>query len=265
MDITGNLSGSVGSVTGSVGGSVASVTAGVSLANGAITDASLAGNMEIVFETDFATNYDTTNDRWKVDAVAVEGKTLQSGAGDNFNVWFYAGGFGNAAATCIAVYADVNELQTDDIPGTLSSMDGKLDTIDNFIDTEIAAIITAIGTPSDLGSGADLASNLVDIESQTDDIGAAGAGLTEIPWNANWDAEVQSEVIDALQETVPDSVPAVGTRPNMQQAVRICLQALTAKDYTGTTFTVYKEDNSTTLISGTLNDATSPTQVIRAA
>ncbi|MEZ4591818.1 MAG: hypothetical protein R3D55_11860 [Chloroflexota bacterium] len=29
-------------------------------------------------------------------------------------------------------------------------------------------------------------------------IGAAGAGLTAVPWNAAWDAEVQSEVADAL-------------------------------------------------------------------
>lgn len=104
-DITGNLSGSVGSVTGAVGsvtgnvggnvvgsvasvtgavgsvtgnvggnvvGSVASVTAGVTLANGAITNASLAGNMEIVFETDFATNYSTTLDRWNTNVVSIE-------------------------------------------------------------------------------------------------------------------------------------------------------------------------------------------------
>lgn len=53
MDITGNLSGSVGSVT-----------AGVTLAAGAVTNASLAGNMEIVFETDFSTNYNTTRNAW---------------------------------------------------------------------------------------------------------------------------------------------------------------------------------------------------------
>jgi len=40
------------------------VSPGVTLANGAITDASLAGNMEIVFETDFATNYNTTRNAW---------------------------------------------------------------------------------------------------------------------------------------------------------------------------------------------------------
>jgi hypothetical protein len=32
----------------------------------------------------------------------------------------------------------------------------------------------------------------------TAEIGAAGAGLTAIPWNASWDAEVQSEVADGL-------------------------------------------------------------------
>lgn len=55
-----------------------------------------------------------------------------------------------------------------------------------------------IGTPSNLGGGATLSFNLSDIEAQTDDIGAAGAGLTAIPWNASWDAEVESEVNDAL-------------------------------------------------------------------
>ena len=34
-------------------------------------------------------------------------------------------------------------------------------------------------------------------------IGAAGAGLTAIPWNAAWDAEVQSEVTDALNAYDP--------------------------------------------------------------
>jgi hypothetical protein len=36
------------------------------------------------------------------------------------------------------------------------------------------------------------------IKGFVDDIGVAGAGLTAIPWNAAWDAEVQSEVSDEL-------------------------------------------------------------------
>ena len=41
-------------------------------------------------------------------------------------------------------------------------------------------------------------------------LGAAGAGLTAVPWNAAWDAEVQSEVADALETAIADSVPADG-------------------------------------------------------
>ena len=72
-----SVSGSVGSVTGAVG----SVTAGVSLAAGAITDASLAGNMEIVFETDFATNYNTTRNAWATNVQDFVGTS----AADPFN------------------------------------------------------------------------------------------------------------------------------------------------------------------------------------
>ena len=36
------------------------------------------------------------------------------------------------------------------------------------------------------------------ILADTDDIGVAGVGLTAVPWNAAWDAEVESEVTDSL-------------------------------------------------------------------
>ncbi len=49
-----------------------------------------------------------------------------------------------------------------------------------------------------LPAGASVSADIAAIEAQTDDIGAAGAGLTAVPWNAAWDAEVQSEVDDAL-------------------------------------------------------------------
>lgn len=51
-----------------------------------------------------------------------------------------------------------------------------------------------LGAPA----GASVSADIAAIEAQTDDIGAAGAGLTAVPWNAAWDAEVQSEVADAL-------------------------------------------------------------------
>jgi len=62
-------------------GAVASVTAGVTLANGAVTDASLAGNMEIVYETDFATNYNVTRNAWETNVQDFVGTS----AADPFN------------------------------------------------------------------------------------------------------------------------------------------------------------------------------------
>lgn len=91
-----------------------------------------------------------------------------------------------------------------------------------------------------------------------------GSEFTAIPWNAAWDAEVQSEVIDALQETVPDTVPADGSRPNIQQAVRMILQTLIEGGISGTTWTIKKEDGSTTLFTVTLDSDTTPTAKTRA-
>ena len=54
-----------------------------------------------------------------------------------------------------------------------ANLDTQLGTIDDLLDTEISAIVSTIGP--------------------------AGMGLTSLPWNAAWDAEVQSEVQDALE------------------------------------------------------------------
>lgn len=51
------------------------------------------------------------------------------------------------------------------------------------------------------------------IKGYVDDIGAAGAGLSAIPWNAAWDAEVQSEVQDAIEANHLDHLLAVTYDP----------------------------------------------------
>jgi len=76
-----------------------------------------------------------------------------------------------------------------------------------------AAADAAGGLPISDGGGLDLDTQIgTDIDAiltDTGEIGAAGAGLTEaggtgdhltaVPWNANWDTEVQSEVQDAIE------------------------------------------------------------------
>lgn len=73
-----------------------------------------------------------------------------------------------------------------------------------------------LGAPA----GASVSADIAAIEDQTDEIGAAGVGLTAIPWNSDWDAEVQSECTDALNaydpptkaemDTAHDALPTAG-------------------------------------------------------
>jgi hypothetical protein len=102
-----------------------------------------------------------------------------------------------------AILADTNELQTDwanggrlDLILDARASQASVDTIDGIVDdilADTADMQPKIGTPA-----ATLAADIAAIEAQTDDIGTAGAGLSAVPWNAAWDAEVQSEVADAL-------------------------------------------------------------------
>lgn len=80
-----------------------------------------------------------------------------------------------------------------------------------------------LGTVSNLGSGATFAANLVDIENQTDDIGTAGAGLTAVPYNPAWDADIQSEVQDAIEANHLDHLLAADYDPASKPGVATAL------------------------------------------
>ena len=85
-------------------------------------------------------------------------------------------------------------------------------TIIGYIDAEITAIISSLstidgklGTIIDTGGGATIGANLNHLNSVIDTIytvvdslGLNGSSMSSVPWNAAWDAEVQSEVADAL-------------------------------------------------------------------
>lgn len=85
-------------------------------------------------------------------------------------------------------------------------------TIIGYIDAEIGSIISSLSTIDgklgpiiDLGGGATIGANLNHLNSVIDTIytvvdslGFNGSSMSSIPWNAAWDAEVQSEVADGL-------------------------------------------------------------------
>ena len=119
------------------------------------------------------------------------------------------------------------------IPGTLTTIDGIVDdiltdtgttlpgtlaTIAGYIDAEVAAILEDTGTtlPNLLGApaGASMSADIAAVKAQTaaieadtqdlqTQVGTDGAGLTNLPWNAAWDTEVQSECTDALNAYDP--------------------------------------------------------------
>ena len=153
-----------------------------------------------------------------------------------------------------------------------------------------AAADAAGGLPiSDAGGlnmdGLATASALATVDSNVDailvdtaEIGAAGAGLTAVPWNAAWDAEVQSECTDALNAYDPptkaetdallttamtESYAANGAAPTPAQALMAIHQMLMQFAINDTSVTVKKLDNSTTAFVVTLDDGTSPTSAVR--
>lgn len=121
-----------------------------------------------------------------------------------------------------AILVDTNELQTDWTNG------GRLDTIldDILIDTGTTGVIvngngfaaaTTTATLADLGSDALITliatavwSNLTTTTRElTSGTNIDGSTFTAIPWNASWDAEVQSEVQDAIEVNHLDHLLAV--------------------------------------------------------
>lgn len=85
---------------------------------------------------------------------------------------------------------------------------------------------------------------------------------------ATVDTNVDAILVDtaALNDTaLPDSVPADGSLPTLKQAVYMIVQFLTERAVSSTTVTVKKVDGSTSLMTFTLDDGTSPTSITRAS
>ncbi len=107
-----------------------------------------------------------------------------------------AGSLGKAIADIETDTAAILEDTGTTLPATLSTIEGKIDTVDGIVDN---------------------------ILTDTAEIGAAGAGLSAIPWNAAWDAEVQSEVQDAIEANHLDHLLAADYDPASKPGVATAL------------------------------------------
>lgn len=209
----GSVTGAVGSVTGNVGGnvtgSVGSVaTGGItsgSFAAGAINAAAIAadaiGASELAADAvaeiadavwDEARSGHVTAGSFGEGVASVQGNVTGSVGSVTGAVGSVTGAVGsvtgnvggNVVGSVASVTAGVTVTTNNDKTGYALSAAG----VDAIWDEATAGHVTA-------GS---YGVAVTDILTDTAVIGAAGAGLTAIPWNAAWDAEVQSEVNDGL-------------------------------------------------------------------
>lgn len=115
---------------------------------------------------------------------------------------------GDLSAQLVAVQADTNDIQTR-LPAAL--VGGRIDaSVGAMAADTLTASALAADAVTEIQAGLATAAALAVVDGTVDailvdtaEIGAAGAGLAAIPWNAAWDAEVQSEVTDALNAYDP--------------------------------------------------------------
>ncbi len=156
-------------------------------------------------------------------------------------------------AACDTALSDYDAPTKAEMDSAFSTTNGKIDTVDTVVD--------AI---------------LVD----TAEIGSAGAGLTAVPWNSSWDAEVQSECTDALNAYDPptkaemdamwttaqtESYASDGAAATPAQLLYMIYCAVGEFAISSTTITGKKLDGSTTAMTWTINDASNPTSRTRAS
>lgn len=141
-----------------------------------------------------------------------------------------------------------------------SSFDNTTDSLEAIRDRGDAAWITATGfsthSAADVWSSGTRTLTAIDEDSTTLDIDAAVTAA--VPTAATIATAV-------LTTAMTESYNTDGSTATLAQALYVIMQTLTEHAISGTTWTVKKLDGSTTALTLTLNDATTPTGVTRAS
>jgi len=131
------------------------------------------------------------------------------------------------------------------------------------IQTQAAGALTAYDPPtkaeldaavSPLATAANLATVDTVVDGLATTIGVAGAGLTAVPWNASWDAEVQSEVDDALGAAITEPTNLAATKSVKSFLWYLYSRLFHRNTQTATQQITYKADGVTALATRTVSD-----------
>jgi len=170
-------------------------------------------------------------------------------------------GTDSAALASVATEARLAELDAGNLPtdiaaipttamrGTDSAALASVATEARLAELDAANLPTDIAAiPTTAMRGTDLAATATALSTVSTTIGAAGAGLTEaggtgdhltaMPWNAAWDAEVESEVNDAIDTAISElGVGAPTATPTIRTGMMLMYMALRNKTVTQTSGT----------------------------
>jgi hypothetical protein len=135
-----------------------------------------------------------------------------------------------------------------------ASVSADILAIDNLVDD----LESRIGTPSNLGGGATISANLSDIEAQTDDIGAAGAGLTALATAANL------ATVDGIVDDIKQMIGHKTTIATLASQTSFTLTAGSADDnaYNGWGAFVVDQSSAVQIALGVVSDYTGSTKTV---
>lgn len=140
-------------------------------------------------------------------------------------------------AGALAVYHEFQVLEETVFDAMFASSAGLSVAVGSIANNAITAAAIASDAVTEIQSGLATAAALSDVDTVVDailvdtaEIGTAGAGLTAIPWNASWDAEVQSEVTDALNAYDPPTHAELVSEINTVQSDIAALNNLSAAE-----------------------------------
>ncbi len=276
-------------------------------------------NIGVVYNTDFATNYNTTLDKWSVNVSTMEGQALSSNVGENFNTFFDNDGgastviidetdvglalesynlhklfasacvgadvldnsfaaklvsksatadfdsFNNTTDALEALRDNMGTAQTGDAYAIVNSgthgnaaLKTLIDAVDNFVDTEIGTLSTDIAAVK-----SDTAAILVDTGTTLD--GRIPAALVGGRMDCTIDATGMESgaVSNILTTAMTEAYSTDGSTMTLAQFAYGIWAMLAEASVSSTTVTTKKLDGSTTAMTFTINDASTPTSITR--
>ena len=157
----------------------------------------------------------------------------------------------DATERLFSVVAATNRGMTN-LDATVSSRASQtsVDTIDDFLDTEVAAILAAVDT---------------EVAALVSELAKVPKSDSTVTWNATALASIQTEATDALTTALTEGYRSHGATGSAAQLLYEILAATTNFSIASTTKTAKKIDGSTTAKTYTLNSATTPTSVVHAS